>query len=197
MIIYNKCMEKYSYSNEFEDIDISKEDINWLLYGDESEQIIAKLINEENKFKEYINLIGEAFNAENLIMALNIIKTVYEDKHEIYTMKFIQYTPTKEQVERVCHLVNKYNISEFADRYLKERKEINIKILKLKIGIIKASSIFLNTNLIEINNKKLKDIVAGKDYILYSKTLSEFGYEAYVGEYKYLLDKLIKKESIL
>ena len=133
MIIYNKCMEKYSYINEFEEINISKKEMSWLLYGNESEHIIAKLLNEENKFKEYINLIEEAFGAENLIMALNIIKTVYEDKHEIYTMKLIQYTPTEKQVERVCYLVNKYNISEFADRYLKERKEINIKILKLKM----------------------------------------------------------------
>jgi hypothetical protein len=193
IVIRYKCIEKYTYDNEFEEINISEKDLNWLLYGNENEQIISKLLNEENKFKEYINLVGEAFRAEHLIIALNIIKIAYKDKNKILEAKIIQYIPTKEQIERICYLVDKYHISEFVNNYLDEKRIIDQKILNLKIGIIKGSLIFYNIDLIEISNQKIKDMVIGKNYILYSQILSEFGYNASVGEYKYLINKLMKE----
>jgi hypothetical protein len=89
---------------------ISKEDLDWLYYGDEYHQIIAKLTNEENEFKnEIYKSMSETSNT--LIETLVIfIRNVYNDR---YTRSYKRLF--KNEINRLKILDQKYKLNEYYD----------------------------------------------------------------------------------
>jgi hypothetical protein len=93
---------------------ITEQELNWLYYGDEINQVIGKLTNEENKLK---NMIGQiiSMGKNTIIEALSICAhNVYE---EGYNQLFIQLLESG-QVERLKILDQKYNLQQYYNETL-------------------------------------------------------------------------------
>jgi hypothetical protein len=100
---------------------ISDEDLHWLYYGDENEEIISKLINEKNKFKDFIqSLINKSnglFESDLIVQFLRVIESDSSSKDPL--LSFIDI----KQLERLYELNTKYSLVKIKEIIKKETLE--------------------------------------------------------------------------
>jgi hypothetical protein len=81
---------------------VSKEDINWLLNGDENEQIISKLLNEKSSLSNMVlNIMRTSPKLINDHLALILINSNSFIKSK---------TMTDSQLQRLKELDKRYNL---------------------------------------------------------------------------------------
>jgi hypothetical protein len=90
-------------------LQISKEDLNWLYWGDEINQIIATLTNEENKFKIFLENRTRVLVQEPTInnSLYNIISALKFNKN------FQNFYLNKDQESRLYQLNEKYKFKSY------------------------------------------------------------------------------------
>jgi hypothetical protein len=113
---------------------ISEKDLNWLFYDSEEEQIIAKLTNEENKFKNFILNIKSLKQKtnENIIFTsiiLELQKETSDIKYEL--LKNI----SDNQLERLYILDKKYELlyNHYYELRTKQKRRDMLNINKTDI----------------------------------------------------------------
>lgn len=84
---------------------ISKEDLNWLYYGDLTNQILAKLENNISPFELFINSMIK-YNESTYILLQGLLLHIKEHK----TIEFTDISD--EQLKRLYKLNKKYGMVE-------------------------------------------------------------------------------------
>jgi hypothetical protein len=88
---------------------VSNEDLNWLYYGDETNQIISKLTNEENKLKNEIDsFVNLTDNTVTLALAV-VVHNMYDKVNNKLFAKILK----NDQIERLKILDKKYKLLEY------------------------------------------------------------------------------------
>jgi hypothetical protein len=82
---------------------VSREDLNWLIWGDETDQIISKLLDEKSSLNSIINSVlrtsPNLINDHLAIMVVNLESLITTN------------SLTKEQSQRLLQLDKKYNLN--------------------------------------------------------------------------------------
>jgi hypothetical protein len=147
--------------------EISKEDLHWLYYGDETEEIISKLLNEKNKFRDFIKSLlttktNKLSESDLIIQFLKIIESGSSNKDKL--LLFID----PEQLKRLCELNIKYKLVKPKEIIEKETLEEYSKKLVIIKKIIQNNkynyNIIKNTSMKNVFIGQCKDQI-GKQYL--------------------------------
>jgi hypothetical protein len=136
----NNMKNQIRQFNESEDI--SQEDLNYLYYKDENEQIIAKLLNYNTELEKIITTFYMQKKViNNDIKLKTVFKFILNFQHLISNFSKIE----EEQKNRFYEIANKYNIIYIQDLEI----ELVLSIKDIKFNIIKE---FLKEHNLKIEN---------------------------------------------
>jgi hypothetical protein len=94
---------------------ISKEDLNWLYWGNETEQIVAKLTNQKDNFENFLERKIKMHNAVNNGYSLSINNFLYNiiDTLNARNDLYSNFNLSKDQVSRLYKLNEKYKFKSY------------------------------------------------------------------------------------
>jgi hypothetical protein len=172
---------------------LSDKDLHWLYWGSEEEEIISKLINEENKFKDFIsNLKFIKPDLKEKDIFINILLSLKDEKSDLRNT--INATMTDDQLKRLHILDKKYGL--LYDLIMEQNKTETLNMNKT--NIIKAILQEYNENYEKLIKELMLDDKNNSEekykFIYRCKAkIQEKGYETNNDEIKELTKKCIIK----